>query len=243
MTQHTITIKATLKEIWHRLKLQGHGSDKGDVHSYLDVYEEILSPYRETAKNILEIGVFKGNGLRMWEFYFTGKVYGIDCSETPLDGMADLRPMIAEREYQGYCPRCGGSYQELKINGLTELVVFDDESYVCDRCDGYMFVRDVNKHNIFIMDATNKEQVKKNFAGIKFDVIIEDASHSISQQLEIYDAFKDYIADGGIYVIEDIENIDRDRLLLETMAPDKEVIILDRRKLKNRFDDVLIIIK
>lgn len=83
----------TLSEIWNELPSK---SDKGDVHSYLPVYEEILAPYRTKAKNILEIGLFNGASLLMWEEYFSGKVYGIDCSETPHDGMADLRPLIAE---------------------------------------------------------------------------------------------------------------------------------------------------
>jgi hypothetical protein len=82
-----------LQQIWFDLREK---SDKGTVHSYLSVYEEILAPYRTTAKNILEIGLFNGASLLMWEQYFAGAVFGIDCSETPHGGMADLRPLIKE---------------------------------------------------------------------------------------------------------------------------------------------------
>lgn len=87
----------TLFQIWKRLADAGYESDKGSVHAYIPVYEKLLAPYRETAKTVLEIGLFKGNSLRMWEQYFTtAYVHGIDCSETPHGGLADLRPMIAE---------------------------------------------------------------------------------------------------------------------------------------------------
>lgn len=86
-------MKQSLQQIWDESPLK---SDKGDLHSYLGVYEEILAPYRETAKNVLEIGLFNGYSLLMWEKYFSGKVYGIDCSDRPHDGLADLRPLIQE---------------------------------------------------------------------------------------------------------------------------------------------------
>lgn len=84
-----------LSEIWLDLSNAGYTTDKNTVHSYIDVYSKILEPYRGADKTVLEIGLFEGNSLRMWERYFNGDVYGIDCSETPHGGMADLRPMIA----------------------------------------------------------------------------------------------------------------------------------------------------
>lgn len=86
----------TLQNIWDELPMK---SDKGSVHSYLPVYEEILAPYRTRAKNILEIGLFNGASLIMWEKYFSGIVYGVDCDVKPHGGMADLRPLIAAGTY------------------------------------------------------------------------------------------------------------------------------------------------
>lgn len=189
----------TLQEIWNELSLRGHSSDKGSVHSYLPVYENILAPYRETAKNILEIGIFHGDSLRMWEEYFSGKVYGIDCDEQPHGGLADLRPMIKE-----------------------------------------------GTHNIAIMDATDSAAIEKNFSGIKFDVIIEDAGHDISQQLQLYKAWRPYLNEGGIYIVEDIQHINRDDMFfksIEHFDPKLTVEIIDRRHLKQRYDDVMVIIK
>jgi len=186
----------TLQEIYEDLKTKGFETDKGSVHSYIPVYEEILAPYRNTAKFVLEIGVFKGNSLRMWEKYFNCPVFGVDCDETPHDGMADLREMIASGE-----------------------------------------------HLIKIFDASNENEVKENLGNIKFDVIIEDANHQLSQQLELYRIYKEYLTPNGIYIIEDVEDIDENRGVFKNIDSEKTVTILDRRNIKDRFDDVLIIIK
>lgn len=184
----------TLQQIYDKHK-RGDWPDKGSTHSYIEVYEEILAPYRHTAKNILEIGLMSGESLRMWDEYFSGDVYGMDCSMTPINGMADLTLALLE---------------------------------------GY---------KIAIGDAANPEHVKKFFIGMKLDVIIEDAGHSKEQQENIYAAFKPYLNKGGIYIIEDIQDIDYNRRSFETIDSTKNVQIIDRRKVKNRYDDVLIIIK
>lgn len=184
----------TLEEIYNKHK-KGDWPDKNSVHSYIPIYEEILAPYRHTAKNILEIGLMSGESLRMWEEYFDGNVYGMDCSETPIDGLADLRPMIAE-----------------------------------------------GTHRIAIGDAANPIDIKMFFDGIKFDVVIEDANHETGQQLLIYRALKSYLSENSIYIIEDIQGIDETKQIFENLDKDKIIEILDRRHIKNRYDDVLVII-
>lgn len=184
----------TLHELYNKYKV-GAWPDKGSDHSYIDYYAELFAPVRKSAKKILEIGLMSGESLRMWEEYFTGDVYGIDCTETPVGGAADLRPMIAEMN-----------------------------------------------HNIFIGDAADPETAKRFFSGIKFDVIIEDASHSIQQQLDIYNVMKHYMNDGGIYVIEDVQEIDASKDIFTTIDSEKKIQIIDRRNIKGRYDDVLIVI-
>ncbi len=186
----------TLKSIWDSLNSQGLGSDKADVHSYLPIYEKILAPYRETAKNILEIGIFKGHSLLMWEKYFKWNVHGIDCSETPIDGMADLRPMIA-----------------------------------------------TGKHNIHILDATDPLQVEQHFNGMKLDIVIDDGNHVLECQLKSYNIFKNYLADDFLYIIEDVDQIERVRPFFENLDDTKKITIIDNRHIKGRFDDCLIIIQ
>jgi hypothetical protein len=185
----------TLLEIYNNHK-KGDWPDKNSVHSYIPIYEEILAPYRYTAKNILEIGLMSGESLRMWTDYFSGKVYGMDCSETPIDGLADLRPIIAE-----------------------------------------------GKHNVCIGDAGSATDIEKFFSGIKFDVIIEDSTHNIEDQLRMYAVLKPYLNKNSLYIVEDVQSIDETKHLFENIDPEKKVEILDRRHAKGRYDDVIVIIK
>lgn len=185
----------TLQQLYERHK-KGDWPDKGSVHSYIEVYEQLLAPYRTTAKNILEIGLMSGESLRMWTDYFSGTVYGMDCSLTPLNGVADLRPIILE-----------------------------------------------GRHNIVIGDASNPADIEKYLYGIKFDVVIEDANHDLDQQLAIYKNLKPYLSPGSVYIIEDVQNIDATKHYFLTMDLERIVLIRDRRSVKGRYDDVLVIIK
>lgn len=182
-------MKPTLTEIYYSLCAQGYCSDKGTYHSYVDIYSELLEPYRNGS--ILEIGVFKGDSLRMWEQYFN-EAYGIDCSDQPHGGMADLREMIASGE-----------------------------------------------HNIYIGDGCSKEFIDTHFKDKKFSVVIIDASHDLDQEIEMFHLYKDYVSPGGKIIIEDPQNIDRDKNTYLSLCENVEII--DRRNIKNRYDDCLII--
>jgi SAM-dependent methyltransferase len=187
----------TLHELYLKYKNSGTSKwecDKATVHTYIEVYEEILNPYRYKAQNILEIGLMSGESLRMWTEYFSGNVYGMDCSETPINGLADLRPIIAE-----------------------------------------------GKHNIIIGDATSEADIEKNFIGKKFDVVIDDGSHQLTHQLKSFNLLKDRMRKGGLYIIEDCADIELNKDIY--LALHDNVEILDRRSIKNRFDDVIVLIK
>lgn len=185
----------SLAQIYARHVASGAFSDKGSVHSYIEAYEELLAPYRGAAR-VLEVGLFHGHSLRMWEEFFSAaEVHGVDLCDQPHGGLADLRPMIAE-----------------------------------------------GTHRIALLDAADPAQIEATFAGRVFDVIIEDANHSVRDQLAIYTNLKPHLAPGGIYIIEDIENIDRDRGWFAAIDPSARVRILDLRHVKGRFDDVLVVI-
>lgn len=185
----------TLKQLFAKYK-KGDWPDRDTIHSYVDVYQELLAPYRHTAKNILEIGLMNGESLRVWTEYFDGKVYGMDCSETPLQGMADLRPIMAE-----------------------------------------------GKYNICIGDATSESDIEKYFKDVEFDLVIDDGNHLMASQLETFRLLKNKMANGSLYIIEDIQNIDAHRNVFENMEGGKEIEIIDRRHIKRRYDDVIVIIK
>jgi hypothetical protein len=55
-------------------------TDKNSTHSYLPLYQKLLINKKETAKNVLEIGIAnRGGSIKLWSNFFTNAtVYGLD---------------------------------------------------------------------------------------------------------------------------------------------------------------------
>ena len=55
-------------------------TDKNTVHSYLPLYEQLLFSKKETAKDVLEVGIAQGGGsIKLWNDYFQhATIYGLD---------------------------------------------------------------------------------------------------------------------------------------------------------------------
>ena len=56
-------------------------TDKNTLHSYLQLYQQLLINKKETAKNVLEIGINQGGSIKLWYDFFTNaQVYGLDIA-------------------------------------------------------------------------------------------------------------------------------------------------------------------
>ena len=54
-------------------------TDKNTLHSYLPLYQKLLINKKETAKNVLEIGIYHGGSIKLWnDFFKNATVYGLD---------------------------------------------------------------------------------------------------------------------------------------------------------------------
>ena len=54
-------------------------TDKNTRHSYLPLYELLLIDKKETALNVLEIGIDRGGSIKLWSDFFTSAtIYGLD---------------------------------------------------------------------------------------------------------------------------------------------------------------------
>lgn len=68
-------------------------TDKNTRHSYLPLYEQLLKSKKETATNVLEVGIGdfydkNGGSIKLWLDYFTkAKIYGLDI--LPIDRVID----------------------------------------------------------------------------------------------------------------------------------------------------------
>jgi hypothetical protein len=59
-------------------------TDKNTIHAYLDTYEELFSPLKESATNILELGINQIGSLKLWNDYFTNaNIYGVNIYDSP----------------------------------------------------------------------------------------------------------------------------------------------------------------
>ena len=75
---------------------------------------------------------------------------------------------------------------------------------------------------------------------IMFDVVLDDASHTLEHQIKSWELFKDRLNPGGILIIEDIAPEAYDYFFkLAEKTPNSKFI--DLRHVKNRFDDVLFV--
>lgn len=61
-------------------------TDKFTGHQYMETYKKVLNPRKNTAKNILEIGVKAGGSVLLWRDFFTNaQIYGVDIDGMPED--------------------------------------------------------------------------------------------------------------------------------------------------------------
>ena len=51
-------------------KVDNRLTDKDTYHSYLDTYETLFARLRDTASNVLEIGIWDGGSISLWSEYF-----------------------------------------------------------------------------------------------------------------------------------------------------------------------------
>ena len=76
-----------------------HRSDKcASRHNYVEIYELFFGPLRERPLRFLEIGVFRGESMRLWQAYFeSAEIFGIDIEDTSEHETARIRTFVADQ--------------------------------------------------------------------------------------------------------------------------------------------------
>jgi cephalosporin hydroxylase len=80
-------------------------TDKNTTHSYLDLYQELLIKKKETAKNVLEVGICDGGSIKLWnDFFINADVYGLDImnSNKVWDGIINKDRIILHTSSDAY---------------------------------------------------------------------------------------------------------------------------------------------
>lgn len=91
---------------------------------------------------------------------------------------------------------------------------------------------------------TDAYNIDVNIFKNKFDIIIEDGFHTLSNQLKFLKKYLPILEDDGIMIIEDVDKIeDIDELSKATPEEYKKYIeVYDLRANKGRYDDILFVI-
>jgi hypothetical protein len=87
-------------------------TDKNTTHSYLDLYEKLLSPIKEKATSVLEVGIGdfnekNGGSILLWRDYFTNAtIHGLDIlpKERVFDELLTDERVVLYTETNAYDP-------------------------------------------------------------------------------------------------------------------------------------------
>lgn len=129
-------------------------SDKNTTHSYLDLYETLLFSKKQTAKNILEIGICEGGSIKLWYDYFiNATIYGLDIRKIK-DVWNELKNK--KRIKIGCFDAYNDDFVNKKLNNIKFDMVLDDGPHTLEsmqKCiklysslladDGILIIEDV----------------------------------------------------------------------------------------------------
>lgn len=91
------------------------------------------------------------------------------------------------------------------------------------------------------IDAYSKEAVDS--LEEKFDIIIDDGPHTLESFFSLIKLYLPKLKKEGLLLIEDVQSHDWISQIIEKVPFNYEVKVYDLREKKNRYDDILILIK
>jgi cephalosporin hydroxylase len=171
------------------------------------------------------------------------EIYNKYCTESPVDGgdKGTVHSYIDQ-----YYETALASYRttalrvlEIGINQGHSLMMWKEYFPHAEVIGVDIKVPSVDTGCLMIEGDATDPNTFKDFNG--FDVIIDDGSHVFKHQIKSFNLLFPKLNAGGIYIIEDIRDIDSARDAFLNLHPSTQ--IFDMRKNKNRPDDVIVQIK
>ena len=106
------------------------------------------------------------------------------------------------------------------------------------------FLNEYDRIKTYLGGAYNYEEfIEPTFKDMKFDLIIDDGSHELHTQKRFVKHYFPLLSENGILIIEDIQDVDFCKEIINEFPEEvrDKVQIIDRRGVKNRYDDILIV--
>tara|TARA_R100000008_G_scaffold79371_1_gene61001 strand:+ start:266 stop:1093 length:828 start_codon:yes stop_codon:yes gene_type:complete len=202
------------------------GTDKASKHSYEYIYGNLFESIRLKNMNILEVGIESGASARMWKNYFSNsEIYAIDIDRYYHVAQNDLPASMR-------WVSC-----DLVTNGQGELFPVKDDLGNRVKAFDIMSLVELGVH-VSLGDSTDQSFCSKYEDGF-FDIIIDDGSHKINDQINTLVNFYPKLKTNGLYIIEDLES----KGYLKYFDSLAEHMCVDLREIKNRWDDMCIVIR
>lgn len=99
-------------------------TDKNTIHSYLELYHSLLECKKETAKNILEVGIDRGGSIKLWsEFFINATVYGLDIMS--YEHLLSTESPV----WEGVYTHSKGDLSDSRIQLFTQIDAYQEEFF------------------------------------------------------------------------------------------------------------------
>jgi len=145
-------------------------------------------------------------------------------------------------EYFAPIRQGAASVLELGVDTGHSLLLWRDyfpcaEIFGADRVPMPEILRDQRRIRYFQVDLNDLDEIHE-LREHTYDVVIDDASHELEQQLANFDLLQPCLAPGGLYIIEDV--------VPDSIEYFPEFVVVDLRHLRNnrkvhRYDNILLV--
>ena len=144
---------------------EGFG-DKGSTHSYIDVYEKLLAPYRQSQPTLIEIGVAHGHSMAMWREYFSAG----DGGGATLIGV-DLHKDVYPRFAYGWTHFTADSTKACPVSVEAQIIIDDGSHHAPDQIATFkLWSRLVRPSGLYIIEDVYDASLLKSLGGEVIDL-------------------------------------------------------------------------
>ena len=149
-----------------------------------------------------------------------------------------------------------GNSLKLWNDFFTKSTIYGVENFSQDNGHDYYSYKPVNPNdvindlkkyervNLLVFDCEDVNEIEKKLTGLEFDIIIDDGSHSVSQQKLNYTNYSKFLKDDGIYICEDVQNNEESLKIInhiKLINPNKD-IKCEEFNINNKSDDRIIVV-
>lgn len=124
----------------------------------------------------------------------------------------------------------------------AQIVGFDNRTWT--NFDHNKFNKLLSSNNIeFIEGNITLDKDREKLKNYRFDLIIDDADHTLDSQLIAVQTLTPLLNKGGLFIVEDIKSTENSVEVQKALSAINKgnLYVIDRRIEKKRYDDILII--